>query len=301
MQAGAFWTCDDGQNWNKIPGSQSVPAITDFSFTNYNYVVISSYGRGLWTFRFPDTPCFPVRLFPIEHTFPNSPVIYWNGTIIPLSQLLYNDICPRCAFILTKGGDINGYTMNKENNAISELELSGGKISGYNAHLENIALPFKMTISNRKYNDPTDSLLMQILKAKNMAIKGLYMEGSTFNGLILSDADLDSTMVPHARTIVPELYVDLHAFDRDNDKVKKATVVGTGFNSTFPVTFILDGEILRPDSQIRYNSFGVFIQVITLPIKPGRHVLLAEQPGGEKNIRARFSFFVPFSEGSDGH
>ena len=47
--AGIAMSRDGGQSWKAIPGSERIPAISSFFFDTLNqYVVVASFGRGLW-------------------------------------------------------------------------------------------------------------------------------------------------------------------------------------------------------------------------------------------------------------
>ena len=51
---GIFGTIDGGASWRKIPGSERIPSVSSFFFDEFREtILVSSYGRGLWTIQMP--------------------------------------------------------------------------------------------------------------------------------------------------------------------------------------------------------------------------------------------------------
>lgn len=300
MQAGFFCSCDNGMTWYKTPASEQIPSITGFCLIK-DTVIISSYGRGLWRWRFQLPPCAPVvHRPPAERKLPNFPVIYWNGVRYPLSQLRNRDTSAQYGFYLVSGGDITGIKMNKENSRLDEITINSGTVTGHSATNGKMNLPFKISYGGKTVQTLNDSILTAILQPGDVKIKGLYLEGNWVIGLLLSNNDISISQLPQPVPPGPALYAGPVSIGSNQTGINKIILYGSGFHPGISVSVILDGTQLLIKEKIICNQKGEFDHTLKLPLLAGEHTIIIEQVTKEKTFRGSTAFFIPLQETEPG-
>lgn len=294
-QAGIFSSCDNGASWQPVKGTPLIPNISSFYFKNSNIVVVSSWGRGLTELLLPTCPSSPS--FHIQSRYHDEePLIYWEGAMIPFSQIHNPDACPRCVFYLVEQGDISEVNISKDNNSIIGISTTNGKIAGYTYEGKKVeTIPFRIAKSDKKYEAGSDKRLSELLD-KGFSIKGIYAEEKIFKGIILSKKDISPAELPKVR----ELKSFIKAYpvhEKGNDVIKGIQVRGKGFEKEPPFEVSVDRK--RVDSKNINPSFdkdGNFVFYLNLPFAPGRHTLIVEQKTSQGIVKEATYFAIPLDD-----
>jgi hypothetical protein len=80
--SGVIESCNGGATWRRIPGSEAIPAISDFVFDEVRRrVFVASYGRGLWTIDYPgpEASCWK----PFQITVPSPSLLRVVVQLVP--------------------------------------------------------------------------------------------------------------------------------------------------------------------------------------------------------------------------
>ncbi|QCK16691.1 WD40/YVTN/BNR-like repeat-containing protein [Mangrovivirga cuniculi] len=183
QQAGIFETFDNGDTWKKVSGSEKVPYVGSFFFSSLKEVLISSYGRGLWVYRYK---C-PSKTIIIN---PNKPILeldkpklwLWED-IIPLDQMVPPQECEDCAFIIINEGEIVDLNIDPESLQVEEILIDNG--SAKQIDLEGKEKEIKIKVNNKGQDKKINCKIEQIaeLLSDNHIVKGLYLKNGKFNGL----------------------------------------------------------------------------------------------------------------------
>lgn len=289
-QSGIFRTFNDGATWEKVRGSEVIPRVSSFFFTGKGEVIISSYGRGLWRLRYEchdRTVITPGRDLIIPH-----PVLYIRGSIIPLRDINNTGDCPKCGFFLVSNGQILDYVIDKQTKQVKEVFLSSGKIRGYSYSGKEIKLPFKLSIGQYQGYTTHDELLCKLLEAKN-SIKGLYLEGEQFKGVLLAEKDITTAQLPKKKILAPYIVVDLPSTHGASlQDIKSIQVTGYGFDPHYPLTFSLDGVQLKNKDKPTFDNKGKFKLEILPILDVGGHTLRVEQKTDKGVVRDAYTFNV---------
>ncbi|HET9056819.1 MAG TPA: sialidase family protein [Chitinophagaceae bacterium] len=274
VQSGAIRSCDNGRTWSKIIGTEAYPSISSFFFLKNNQVGVSSYGRGLFKLNLKPCPKIvikPPRIYQLE-----VPLIYYMGVLIPLKDIHNPDVCPRCGYFFVQNGDIRSYTQNKETGEIEEVFISGGKITGYSYNGSPKQNEFRITTSDKTQDFSRDNTLSDLL-AKNYKIKGLYLEGNLFKGLILSPKDLTEEHVPKQKKAGPSIYAILQTKDANKAASPSLIINGIGFERELPLELTVDGNRIELTERPKYDEKGNFQLTVTIPLTIGIHQISISQ------------------------
>lgn len=292
MQSGVFTTCDNGLNWSFVPGSKQIPEVTDFYFNKDNTVVISSYGRSLWSLA--PVECTPYISIPSIKF--SQALIYWKNAIIPISQIPYSEICTSCGFFVVNKGFVSNYKLNDENNSLIEVTLNEqSEMIGLGADGTKLKPHFNLSYANIPYKG-NDEKLNAILRESKFKIKGFYLEDNNIKGLILSDTEITYQNLPKEKIMLPKIYVDWKSFSNDSLGINKIKVFGKGYFPDAPLSFILDSIKLKLDANAEFSKNGSFNQLISTAILPGEHLMCVEQNANGKLIKQFYSFEIPRTE-----
>jgi photosystem II stability/assembly factor-like uncharacterized protein len=291
-QAGIFSSCNDGVSWNKLGGTEIIPEVSSFYFMGNNKVLVTSYGRGMWKLALDKCPSSVIPIDFVDQTkyMVKEPIIYYMGAWIPISKI-DPEVCPKCGFFLVNDGDIRSYVMSEKTKEITQVLLSSGKITGYSAvDGSEIELPFQIGFSEKERDFRNDPKLKEIMN-KNFMIKGLYLEGNIFKGLILSKFDVTKNQLPQKSAIKPNIYV---RFRRDS--IDKIEITGSAFENQNDLMITLDGKAIQLTEKPKFDDKGNFILTIKLPLTIGEHTIVVEQETSKGKIKEASSFVVPVSD-----
>ncbi|MEK6154546.1 sialidase family protein [Flavobacteriaceae bacterium 3-367] len=296
QHAGVFQTFDGGGSWEKVEGSENIPYVSSFFFPEEGEVVISSYGRGLWRFRY-DCPG-PVVSLPFVQ-IPEEPVLWSRGSLTPLKQLVIAEDCTSCGFFLLKNAHITDLSYDKESDKVSEIFIDGGAFEGYDHKGGAIPIPVKVSIGsggNGLLYENKD--LVDLLDRKTL-VKGIYLEGDLLKGLVLSEKEVDSTQLPTVRPKAPIIRLNMDGeLGVPISRVKNLQIVAYGLDPQFPVTIQINGnEVdIEGEGQTQFDDKGVF----RFPIPPvfgvGNHEIIVRQQTDEGVIEELIDLRITVSD-----
>jgi hypothetical protein len=273
VQAGIFRSCDYGQSWSKVAGSEIIPSVSSFYFMKNNEVGVSSYGRGL--FKLALNAC-PPRPRPPLYKQLEEPLIYYMGVLIPLKDIHNPDVCPRCGYFFIQNGDIRSYNLNKESNEIEEVFLSGGTVVGYSYNGSPVQTAFKISNGQQMLDFKADKTLSKLM-ADNYRIKGLYLEGKLFKGLILAKKDLSKEQIPKQVSPGPSVHATLLTKDTSKYSAPTLQITGLGFEKDLPIEITIDGNRIEFSEKARFDDRGNFTIQIMVPLTIGAHQITVVQ------------------------
>lgn len=298
VEAGVFSTCDDGRTWEKVKNSELLPNVSSFYFDGNNSAIISTYGRGLWKYNYKACPKDQ------GPTIPNlkwaEPVIFWKGGYVPISQIHDPDACPVCGFYLTQQGEIESYIINPQTDELTGVTLNMGEIKGYSGSGAGMEVPFRTTVlADRQAagnSTAPDEQLLALLRRNNLQIKGVFLDGKVFKGLLLYNKDIRPEDLPQQHQPKPKLFVDWKSYQQRSSGVTAVKVFATGLDRQRPVTFTIDGKSVKTDSILEFDEKGNLAHLLRVPLAPGGHTLLIIQQSDKKLFREAYTFVISLGE-----
>lgn len=293
VQAGIFQSCDNGRNWAKIEESQLVPYVSSFYFTGNNQAVVSSYGRGLWLV---DLKTCPAVTFPKPDLQLSEPLIYWKGGLVPIRDIDNPDVCPVCRFILADKGDIVQVLINRENQVVERVGISGGSLRGYDMQIKPVQeFSFQMETMSGEFDTGKDEQLAGLLKS-GYRVKGIFMEGKQFKGYILSREDITVDQLPSGKRNKNTLRADL-VMDKTGNAMVGFKLRGSGFVKARVTVFVDGQEVKDKEGKPSFDDQGNMDYTLNIPLTPGGHTILVEQDSQNGKIREVTTLMVPLIEG----
>jgi hypothetical protein len=293
VQAGIYCTCDGGNSWSKVEGTEIVPSVSSFYFVGNNKIIVSSYGRGLWKLNLAKCPLITIR--PIDFQVAE-PVIRWKGAYVPIRQINNPDVCPVCGYFLIERGDITAVTISKESNEVTDIAISGGDIKGFTYDEQAIlSIPFRISKSEKSFNAELDEDLRGMF-SNGYKVKGLLIENKMYKGLILAKEDIRTNQLPKKQEPKVVLKADVIRDERTGN-VSSIRIRGKGFDKSAPITIKVDGKSIDI-----INNKATFDQNDTMEISlsplftPGGHTLLIEQKSEKGAIREAITFIIPHND-----
>ena len=250
--------------------------------------MVTSYGRGMWKLNL--TACRTRIVTPNLRLLAEEPVILYQGVWIPLSQIHNPDVCPRCVFFIVNNGDIRSYELSPEKNEVTSVTLSSGTINGFlGMDGSKTDLPFQVNISEKEGNLRNDIQLRDMMMKRDYKIKGIYLDGNIFKGIILAKTDIAPGQLPRQEAPKANIYV----------RVLKNNVIeitGSGFDRNTPIVITIDGKRIELNEKPKFNEKGNFVLVLNLPLSMGGHKLLVEQETRGKQIREVATFIISVAD-----
>lgn len=236
-QAGIMRSFDYGAHWQKIPGSDSIPLVSSFYFSN-SCIYASSYGRGLWKLCFKrDGKKFPYKPF----IYDNGPYIKYKGALVPIRDIRNPDVCPVCRILAVKGGFIKTIDVDAASNVIKSVTLSAGELIAYDLHGKEMPVDIKVLKANVAEKENSDK--------QTEKIYGLYTEGSLFKGEIWNTREITTSDLP-----VPEPSVaTLYKVDEEKDYV---VYQGVNFDKDPNISAFIDDIEISKESLIKTDVSG---------------------------------------------
>lgn len=291
QQAGIFQTFDSGKSWEKVKGSENIPYVSSFFFAKKGEVVISSYGRGLWRFRYGCPP--PIVLYPPIYEV-KWPLFWFKGHITRLKDLIEPPNCKECVFVLAEGGNITDVVVDGKSGKVGEIFVDGGSAVAIGPGRERSRPRVKVT-----RGPGTGALLRQYEELdsvvnKEAPIKGVYLNGDVFNGVILYDKDVTASELPQRKPEGPKVRLGIaDDVGMPIGQTEDIVLIGTGFDPGVPVQVIVDGTQTEMGARVRMDSTGRFRLSIPPTFGIGNHVILIRQetPSGivEDRVDVRFT------------
>ena len=271
-QAGILRTFDGGSTWERVSGSEVIPRVSSFYFSEGGNAILSSYGRGLWRLRYtcpadstPRVTSFPVFV---------EPALYARGALVPLRAIDDPTACPRCVTVMVEGGEILEYTLDDKGD-VSSVLLSGGRLVAYSLDGKEVSVPVEAHIGGTKRKLLADRQLNLILAAGNR-VQGLFLEDRLFKGLLVGEGEAGPEDLPVPKPPAPYLVVSLPSTHGVGvNRLGKVEVVGYGFDPKASLTLTLDGAPI-PGKPV-FDDKGVFRVTLPVGLGVGGHIVRAEQ------------------------
>lgn len=288
-QAGIFQSFDQGASWEALRGSDLLPDVSSVFFAKGGEMIFSSYGRGLWS----STHACPASSLRSRILELGVPTIYLRGGRIPITQIHDPEACPVCGFVLVQGGRILDYRADAETGALTDVTISGGKLREYAADGKEIALSLAVSTGSQVGGLGGDAQLRELLGGKT-SIQGLFVEGKTLRGPILSPREMSVDDLPHAQPLGAHIRVSLA------DQPGPIVVTGTGFRADRPVVLLVDGSAAQPEGKATTDKDGSFTVSIPSALGVGGHAILVRQETDGGVIQDASAFLVSVHEAEGG-
>lgn len=291
QQAGVFETFDRGGSWLKLINSDLISNVSSIFFPGNGKLVISSYGRGLWTYSYtcPPRPIPPSQLLQFAE-----PLIYWKGARIPISQIHDPEVCPACGYFLVLGGKVLDYKTNPDTGQLTQVMITRGEIKGYNWQGEPLPLPFQV-VQGQVQGAIGGNNLFQQLHGVTDQVKGLFVEGDTLRGLIVYSSDLTVDQLPKMMPLAPHINLSVRVA-RAIDATEPLVVTGIGFDPHSPLEVLLDGQALRLDHPVDFDAQGNFTFSFQPTVGLGTHVIWVRQSTPRGVIQDASAFVVSVAD-----
>ncbi len=277
QQAGIFQTFNNGISWEKVAGSEKIPYVGSFFFSKKGEVVISSYGRGLWRFRY-DCPDQIVDRIPPRELFYEDPVLWSDGHWTPINNLVVTADCTSCGFYILEDGQITDVITEPSSGQVKEIFVDQGNFKGFDHKGESIPLSVAVSTGNGGNGILSDDEALQKILEGDKMVKGIYLEGDLYKGVILHDSNLDQGQLPLIAPEVPRV-----RFNQNSDlgipinELKNLKIVGYGLDQKFPVEILLDGKDLGQDIKSAFDDKGVFALEVPPIFGIGNHQITIRQ------------------------
>jgi hypothetical protein len=292
VQAGIFSSCNNGSTWEKLTGSEVIPFVSSFYFMGNSTIIASSYGRGLWKLSMA-CPA-PIRP-PYQHLLAEEPLIYWEGAYIPISQIHNPDVCPRCGFYIVNRGDISEIIVSKEN-LVTKVNTTIGNLVGYTFERSRIeTVPFEVSKSAVRFDAGKDEKLRSLLK-QGYSVKGIYVEGAIFKGLVLAKKDITQEDLPRVQELKSFIKAE-PIIEKESGATKTIRITGKGFDTKMPFEISVDGKkIDMKNNKAIFDDKGNMVLNLNIPVTPGGHTLLIEQKTERGTIKEATNFIIPLMD-----
>jgi hypothetical protein len=291
QQAGVFETFDRGGSWLKIINSEQIPDVTSIFFPHNGRLVISSFGRGLWSYGYacPSRALTPPKLVEFAE-----PLIFWKGARIPISQIHDPEACPACGYFLAIGGRVLDYKTEGNGELLQVIVEKGAAIRGYTWDGHELAAPFERIEGRGKDATGSDGLPKELRDGKH-DVRGLFVEGRTLRGLIVAPGELTVAQLPRTVPLAPHIRLSARGA-RPIDEDEPIVVTGVGFLPGVPVEVLLDGQPAPLEQPADFDPQGN----LTLSLRPrpvlGPHVILVRQSTAAGLIEDAGAFAITVSE-----
>jgi photosystem II stability/assembly factor-like uncharacterized protein len=296
VQAGIFSSCDYGASWAKVAGTEIVPNVSSFYFLGNNQIVVSSYGRGLWKLSLAACPTLTIPN-PNKYLYAE-PLIFWKGAWIPISQIHNPDVCPVCGYFLVDHGDITEVNLSKDKNEILGISTNGGNIKGYTYELKSIpAIPFQISTLQKNFSAGDDQSLAGMLN-KGYKIKGVFLEGKMFKGLIIAKEDVRTDQLPKNQEM--KNYLNSYVVKDNTGNITSVRLTGKGFDKSAELAISVDGKKVDfKSTKSSFNEKGNLDITLNYLFTPGGHTILVEQKTPTGTIKEATTVIIPLNDNRD--
>ena len=262
--------------------------MSSFFFPGNNEVVISSYGRGLWTLKY--TCNVETKSSQRKILTSGGPFIYHNKARIPLGSIKDPILMPSLRYFLVKGGDILDYKINRENNVVEEVVISAGDVFGYNWDGSVAKVSFKVRIDTGQGTYGGDVELLALLREK-VRVKGMMLEKDTFKAPILSEKEILPEQLPKQSPPAPYVSImNRRAGIATVEGIEKIRLFGRNFTPKEKLDIYLDGEKVKLATEPVADEAGSFVLLIPQMLGQGGHTILVKQLVGKDVIQDVASF-----------
>jgi photosystem II stability/assembly factor-like uncharacterized protein len=283
QQAGIFVTYNHGKTWGKIYGTEKLPYVSSFFFPGGNRVIISTYGRGLWSLKYncnqnnQDKKRKSLKI--------SEPFILHGKARIALSSIKDPSLMPDLGYFLVQGGDIIDYSINEKTFIVEELVITSGKIQGYNWEGKIIKVPFKVRMGDGQGKFGGDEQV-SVLVRENSRIKGLLLESNKFKGPIFSDNEINLKQLP--KQAPPKPYISIMNGNGGFPTIEGNELIEVtirNFNPKLKLEIYLNGEPVKLNPEPKLDGKGSAKLKIPQILDIGGHTLLVKQHDKNKVLQ----------------
>lgn len=287
QQAGIFVTYNRGKTWGKVFGSERLPYVSSFFFAGNNKVIISTYGRGLWSMNYTcsrEDQDDQKKTYTISQQNPK-PFIWHGQTRIPLSSITNPASMPNSGYFLVKGGDIVDYSIDQKSKELEEVVLSSGEIQAYSWDGNILKVPFKVRIGEGQGYYGGDKQVSAMVNNK-LKVKGLLLENNKFKAPIFYSKDITTDQLPKQEPLRPYISILNESGGlttvEDRDPIYVAV---RNFDPNLKLEVYLDGELVKLVPEPRMDKSGSTKLKIPQSVGVGGHTLLVKQQDGDKVLQ----------------
>jgi photosystem II stability/assembly factor-like uncharacterized protein len=284
VQNGILRSVDGGRSWKPVRDSRAIPYVSSFYFPSQGTVVVSSYGRGLWTLARirHRNRCEPLILGPIIHAVVTitDPA---TGAAVPLKDFGDPEICPACRYIIVRNGAIRDARI--EGGRVREIEMVGGTIYEFSRNGEPQRLSIPNTYATKAEGEGlrANRVVAQALRERRY-LRGLVVEGDVLRSVILSSSEL---------TLGPKRFPQLQAVGKfpmaTNAIVESGesiTLTGQNFSDADAyrnLVVSLSGRVVV--EKVPIDAQGNFRMTVPIDALPGDYDLVVEGTDGLRRFR----------------
>ncbi|MEO1451200.1 MAG: hypothetical protein AAFV07_16840, partial [Bacteroidota bacterium] len=291
QEAGIFQSKDHGNTWEMIPGTKEIPYVSSFFFPNFNEVIISSYGRGLWRYRYScDAGIPPLDL---ENPLLDRPVLWAHGDLVPLNQLIVPEACVACRFLITEGGSIRDISIDTLTGKIDQIHIDGGEMIGIDERGQRVDdLP---DISIQPKGGPPTCQAPDLAKliGEHDDIKGIYLREGKFYGFILKQTDISLQDLPRPKPQTASIQLLIPSETGISLKdAANLTIMGKRFKPGYPIEIRIDEEDGSIKQEVEFRPDGTFRVKAPLLMGLGLHTIRIRQETNEGILEAALGVHV---------
>lgn len=292
--AGVVYSDDRGNTWHSLAGSSAMKYITGFFFTRAGSVVVSTYGRGLWT--------MDMRLRRRELPTPNICGFNYGLCIFrmppdPRINYIRDVSWKELDVLLVLGGSVNGAGFN--NDLTPYVSVTPGATYRYYTPLDGDAPDVFESVDGSGFGD--DAFVAALFENQEVITGVVFQQGKVV-GYLTNTQPFPADFEPMAPIEVADLPADQPAAGKPYLSLTtsvpgsagmvrtggEVVLAGTGF-ARGRVELLLDGA---PIGRVKVKGKGRFSYklVVGEELARGRHLLEAVQKrrSGERRAAATF-------------
>jgi hypothetical protein len=214
---GVIESFDGGRNWQFLPETQQISAITSFAFqkplegSNMHTFYVSSYGRGLWKIVSPQV--FRVYLFPVAlAAYWQQGVIYDATNADNIDIFSFDDplYCYRCRFFTAPHDYISDILI--DNGAVAQINLSSGHMIGSDTQGNPVELEIPIVL-DEAYGNFEGCNACQTAIAAGGTIRGVVLKPiTTLVNMRSQSSELFAIIVSYGELSNPEVIDTFDAY-----------------------------------------------------------------------------------------
>ena len=251
--------------------------VSAFFFSKDGEVVISSYGRGLWRFRYecPDLIFEAPPYYELEW-----PILWRKDILTPVARAEFIDTCNECGSFVVDGGTIRDIRIEEKTGEITEIVIDGGQLVGTHLNGEPMQVPFEVIQGGQgsRFIESNEGLAQLLDKNPDIGIKGIYVKDRTYGGVILDKKETFPQVLPSLtehpaglRAVAPG---DLGIPLTDNGRMD---VVARGLDPQYEVEVRIDGLPIDADTPTYFDDKGRFHILVAPMYDIGVHTVSLKQ------------------------
>lgn len=307
QEAGVLTSSDGGETWQQVPDTDRIQPVTGFYWRNWNDVIVSTYGRGLWRLQGTARLAWQYRFDVMSSLLQDVVIPVPPGLAhAPVSHLVY-------------GGPITGVFADKGSiqrihvaPGGSHLIVSDGQEVGSGIEIVETAKEIGFIGFDKAPQPPVPGWVpVGLTYEKDGELAVTYApEPMAFPGTRDRTQDKSQPDEPSPTAKQPYLWLS-HLPPGDPDGValgglgygpgETVRVSAVRFDSTRAADLRLTLDDLPLNADLKWSADGEFEATFSAPLDFGRHRLLVTQKTPTSELKDGVSFFVHPEDGeADG-